>query len=134
MLSHLSLGVHDLELARQFYDAISGPLGARRVWTGASGLGYGTPGHEQLNLFLHPPSRAVVAEAGFHLAFDAASRAVVDTWYAAALAHGGRCAGPPGPRPQYGPDYYAAFVLDPFGHRLEAKARSPVEETSDSRV
>lgn len=122
MLGHISLGIPDLEVARRFYDAVCLPLGAARVWTGEQGLGYGTPGREQLNLFLQAPG-SVVLPVGFHLAFDAPGRHAVHAWYDAALANGGTCNGPPGPRPRYGPDYYAAFVLDPFGHHLEAKAR-----------
>jgi catechol 2,3-dioxygenase-like lactoylglutathione lyase family enzyme len=57
---------------------------------------------------------------GFHLAFDAASRASVDRFHAAALAAGGTDEGGPGPRPHYGATYYAAFVRDPDGHKLEA--------------
>ena len=57
---------------------------------------------------------------GFHLAFDAADPAAVDRFHAAALEHGGSDDGPPGPRPQYGPTYYAAFVFDPDGNKLEA--------------
>ena len=62
---------------------------------------------------------------GQHIAFRAPDRAAVDAFYAAALAAGGRDNGPPGLRPNYHPDYYAAFVLDPDGHRLEAVCHRP---------
>ena len=61
-----------------------------------------------------------VPGAGFHLAFTATERRQVDDFHAAALRHGGRCNGPPGPRPDYGDRYYAAFVFDPDGYRIEA--------------
>lgn len=123
MLSHLSLGVSDLQRSRVFYDAIVAALGFERVWTGEGGLGYGLPGQERLNLFARIPPEdpgGLAAGPGFHLALVAGSPQQVDDFHAAALASGGRCNGAPGPRPIYGETYYAAFVLDPDGHRLEA--------------
>lgn len=118
MLSHVSLGVRDLDRAASFFDAMLAALGYVRLWTGESGLGYGVPGGgEELNIFEH--SGAAPPGAGFHLAFAAPDRAAVDRFHAAALAHGGADRGPPGPPPHYGKDYYAAFVLDPDGHKLE---------------
>jgi len=61
---------------------------------------------------------------GFHLAFTASDRAAVDAFHAAALRHGGADNGPPGLRPHYGPGYYAAFVIDPDGYRIEAVINS----------
>ena len=61
---------------------------------------------------------------GFHLAFAAESRSAVQAFHAAALAAGGRDNGPPGLRPDYGEHYYAAFVVDPEGHRLEAVCKA----------
>lgn len=119
MLGHVSFGVKDLARAGAFYDAIFRPLGWTRLWDDPRGLGYGPPhGGEKLNLFpradAHPPG------PGFHLAFDAPDRASVDAFHAAAMNSGGTDRGAPGPRPAYGPTYYAAFVTDPDGHRLEA--------------
>lgn len=119
MLSHVSLGVADLPRSHAFYDAVMLCLGAERVWAGERGLGYGTPGREQLNLFEQPAGTPLPAGPGFHLAFTAPDRAAVDAFHAAALAHGGHCEGPPGARPAYSPSYYAAFVRDPDGHKLE---------------
>ncbi len=122
MLGHLSLGVSDLDRAGAFYDAALAPLGATRVWTHPGALGYGTePGCDRLALFLKPEAGAPLAAGpGFHLAFDAPDREAVDRFHAAALASGGSCEGPPGLRPHYGDTYYAAFVRDPDGHKLEA--------------
>lgn len=118
MLGHVSFGVKDLARARAFYDAVLAPFGWVRLWDG-EGLGYGPPsGGEKLNLFQADDARP--PGPGFHLAFDAPDRAAVDAFHAAALAHGGGDNGPPGLRPHYGSDYYAAFVVDPDGHRLEA--------------
>ncbi len=80
---------------------------------------------------VRPPRRQGAARAqaaggvagtgpGFHLAFDAADPAAVDRFHTAALRHGGTDDGAPGPRPEYSPTYYAAFVLDPDGNKLEA--------------
>lgn len=125
-LHHLSLGVADLERSARFYDAALDALGLVRVWSdlrpGEPGqaIGYGRPGQDDLLALKHRPDATVATGAGFHLALAAPSRAAVDAFHAAALAHGGACNGPPGLRPAYGPHYYAAFVRDPDGHRLEA--------------
>jgi catechol 2,3-dioxygenase-like lactoylglutathione lyase family enzyme len=119
MLGHLSFGVMDLDRAVTFYDAVMAPLGAVRVWSGAKGAGYGPPGGED-RLALFAKVDASAPGPGFHLAFDAPDHAAVDAFHAAALANGGEDRGAPGPRPQYSPTYYAAFVTDPDGHKLEA--------------
>lgn len=119
MLSHLSLGVHDLDRATNFYDAALAAIGQVRVWSSPTGAGYGAPGGpDRLALFPRPGAQ-LAAGPGFHLALRAASPAEVDQFHAAALRHGGTCEGPPGPRPHYGATYYAAFVRDPDGHKLE---------------
>ena len=119
MLSHISLGVRDLGKAAEFYDAVLGALGYVRLWTGGDGLGYGPPnGGEKLNIFLRPDARP--PGPGFHLAFTASAPTDVDRFHAAALAKGGIDLGSPGLRPHYGASYYAAFVADPDGHKLEA--------------
>lgn len=121
MLGHLSYAIGDLETGKAFYDAVMEALGYARVHTSDSSIGYGLKGTagDKLLLFLssepvRPPSR------GFHLAFTAPDRASVDAFHAAALAHGGTDNGAPGLRAHYGPNYYAAFVIDPDGYRLEA--------------
>ena len=120
MLSHLSLGVDDLARSTAFYDAVLGALGYVRVWTGENGIGYAEPGQDdKLNLFRRQRPAAGLGP-GFHLAFNGTTPASVDAFHAAALRHGGTDDGPPGLRPQYSPTYYAAFVVDPDGYRLEA--------------
>jgi catechol 2,3-dioxygenase-like lactoylglutathione lyase family enzyme len=120
MLGHLSFGVDDLARAARFYDQILAPLGFERVWSNERGAGFGERGGgDKLALFARP-GQVVAAGAGFHLAFDAPSRAAVDAFHAAAIAAGGRDAGAPGLRPHYGAQYYAAFVIDLDGYKLEA--------------
>ena len=119
MLDHLSLGTLDLARAIGFYDAALAPLGAVRVWTVADGAGYGLPGGEDRLAIKERPG-AQPAGPGFHLALTAPSRSAVDEFHRAALAHGGVDQGAPGLRPHYGDGYYAAFVADPDGNRLEA--------------
>ena len=120
MLGHLSFGVTDLSRAVAFYDAALAPLGYVRVWQSQTAAGYGAPGGND-RLALKLQSAPVVPPGpGFHLALVADSRAAVDRFHAAALASGGTDEGAPGPRPHYGATYYAAFVRDPDGHKLEA--------------
>ena len=120
MLGHISFGVEDLERAIRFYDAALAPLAAVRVWTTETAAGYGAPGGGDRLALFHRQGAPRAPGAGFHLALNAASRAAVDAFHAAALAHGGSDAGAPGPRPRYSPTYYAAFVIDPDGYKLEA--------------
>jgi catechol 2,3-dioxygenase-like lactoylglutathione lyase family enzyme len=132
MLHHLSFGVADLAVSTRFYDAALGALGVVRVWSDLASapdrcaVGYGRPGGgDQLALKQRPGGERLAPGPGFHLAFAAPSREAVQRFHAAALAHGGRDNGAPGLRPDYGTDYYAAFVIDPDGYRLEAVTRTP---------
>ena len=130
MLHHLSLGVTEIDRAAAFYDAALRPLGYVRVWSdlrpGEQGqaVGYGTSGGgDQLALKQVPPG-SLGAMPGFHVAFAAPSRLAVAEFHAAALRAGATDNGPPGLRDHYGPDYFAAFVIDPEGYRLEAVCKS----------
>lgn len=120
MLGHISFGVNDLAKSATFYDAALAELGYARVWSNSTGIGYGRAGqNDKLTLFARP-GRAAAPGEGFHLALIAPSRAAVDRFHAVALNSGGRDLGGPGARPNYGPAYYAAFVADPDGYKLEA--------------
>ena len=121
MLSHLSFGVADLDRATAFYEAALAPLGYVCVWRNARGVGFGEAGGEDRLALFARGGEARSPGAGFHLCFAAPSRGAVDAFHAAALAAGATDAGAPGLRPHYGADYYAAFVVDPDGHKLEAK-------------
>ncbi len=123
MLGHISFGVSDLARSARFYDAIMDALGHARVYADEAVVGYGIAGQSQDQLLLvAKPVPITVPGDGFHLAFDAPSCEAVDRFHAAGLAAGGADNGAPGPRPHYGPNYYAAFLIDPDGYRLEAKA------------
>ncbi len=119
MLSHLSLGVSDLERSRRFYDAVLEAIGVVRLWGSDRGHGYGPVGGNDKLAIFPQTAEGLAAGPGFHVAFAAPDRAAVDAFHRAALAHGGSCEGPPGLRPHYGATYYAAFVRDPDGHKLE---------------
>jgi catechol 2,3-dioxygenase-like lactoylglutathione lyase family enzyme len=120
MLSHLSLGVRDLEQAAAFYQKVLAPLGYVCLFAKDHAVGFGEPGRlDELALFAKSQESAAPGP-GFHLAFTAPSRDSVDAFHVAAIAAGATDAGVPGLRPQYGATYYAAFVVDPDGHKLEA--------------
>jgi catechol 2,3-dioxygenase-like lactoylglutathione lyase family enzyme len=131
VLHHVSLGVADIERATCFYDAALAPLGVVRVWSdlrpGEAGqaVGYGRAGGGDALALKQVDGVQDRTRPGFHLAFGAACRADVDAFHAAALRAGATDNGPPGLRAHYGPGYYAAFVVDPDGHRLEAVCGLP---------
>jgi catechol 2,3-dioxygenase-like lactoylglutathione lyase family enzyme len=123
MIDHTGIGVADVGRSAAFYDAVLGALDLRRVMQlpeneGTDGIGYGV----DYPIFwidrFHPPS------VSQHVAFAAKSRAEVESFHAAALRAGGTDNGAPGLREGgYPPGYYAAFVLDPDGHNIEAVFR-----------
>ncbi len=119
MLGHLSFGVRDLTRAVAFYDPVMAAIGFVRVWSDATAAGYGPPGGGD-KLALKLREGAAPPGVGFHLAFDVADHDTVDRFHAVALAHGGTSDGAPGLRPHYSPTYYAAFVTDSEGYKLEA--------------
>jgi catechol 2,3-dioxygenase-like lactoylglutathione lyase family enzyme len=124
MLHHVSFAVRDLAVAGAFYDAALGALGYRRVFQDPTAIGYGVEdGKDKFCLKLR--SNPVAPGPGFHLAFDAPSREAIHAFHAQALAAGGTDNGAPGARPDYGQHYYAAFVIDPDGHHVEAVANGP---------
>lgn len=126
MLHHISLGVCDIDRSAAFYDAVLAPLGYVRVWAdlrpGEAGqaVGYGVAGGGDTLAIKHRPDGQRPPGPGFHLAFSSPDRQAIHAFHGQALAHGGGDNGLPGPRPDYGPHYYAAFVIDPDGHHLEA--------------
>jgi catechol 2,3-dioxygenase-like lactoylglutathione lyase family enzyme len=119
MLDHVSIGVRDIAKAKTFYDAALKPLGFTCLSEGEGSLGYGA---KQVTLWLGATRHPVPADerSGLHFCFTAPSRAAVDAFHAAALKAGGRDNGKPGVRADYSPNYYAAFVVDPDGYRVEA--------------
>ncbi len=125
MLHHLSFAVTDIRRSAAFYDAVLAPLGYGRVWEDATFVGYGVnPGEDIFALKFRPANPGVPGD-GFHAAFAAPSREAVELFYRAAMKHGGADNGGTGLHPEYGPDYFAAFVLDPDGYRIEAVITGP---------
>lgn len=116
MYDHIGLRVKDLVAASRFYGTVLAPLG---FVAGSSGDGYAGFGPKDAPaLWLHATKGAT--GLGAHVCFSAASRAAVDAFHAAGLKAGGKDNGKPGPRPDYGPKYYAAFLIDPDGNNVEA--------------
>ncbi len=115
LFDHVTLGVSDIARARAFYNRIMPTLGVPLLWETATMLTYGKDGQD---FGLQRDSAS--ARHGTHVAFTAPDRTSVDRFHAEALAAGGQDAGAPGLRPQYQGRYYAAFILDPDGNRIEA--------------
>ena len=123
MLHHISIAVSNLDRSARVYDATLGALGYRRVWSVPDAIGYGFMlGKDKFAIKLSDDVN--VPGRGFHVAFAARSRQAVERFHFAALEFGGVSNGEPGLRPQYGPRYFAAFVIDPDGHRIEAVINS----------
>ena len=119
MINHVSIGVRDVQRSRKFYDAALAPLGYKCLSDGDTSLGYGDG---SVALWVQKSDSPVPSDmaSGLHFCFDAPTRGSVDAFHAAALQAGGRDNGKPGLRSDYGPNYYAAFVVDPEGYRIEA--------------
>ena len=119
MIHHVSIGVRDLSRTKRFYDAALQPLGYNCLSEDATSLGYGGG---QVGLWVGVADHPVPPDdaSNLHVCFAAPTRAAVDAFHGAALRCGGRDNGAPGLRPAYGPDYYAAYVVDPDGYRIEA--------------
>ncbi len=130
VISHITVGHADLDRERAFYTATLAPLGIVELPEEGdeASVGFGLAGFELPVVYVQPPfdGRPATWGNGTHTAFAAPSRDAVDSFHAAALAHGGTCGGPPGLRPQYSENYYAAYVLDPVGNKLQAVCRAAV--------
>ncbi len=130
MFDHLSIGVKDLARAAAFYDAALAALDHVRLFENPRAVCYGPRGFTGAEPpFAILPTADASPPARFHLAFAATSRDAVDRFHAAALAAGGTDDGPPGIRLNYSPHYYAAFVIDPDGYRIEAVYHEPKTAT-----
>lgn len=126
MIDHITFGVSDFGRSVTFYDQAFAPLGIRRLHSaseeepdGVKVTGYG----QDRPCFWLVEENATTGL--MHIALQAKSRAEVDAFHAAAILAGGSDNGAPGIRPHYHPDYYAAFVLDPDGHNIEAVCHKP---------
>jgi catechol 2,3-dioxygenase-like lactoylglutathione lyase family enzyme len=119
VIDHVGFEVSDLDRSTRFYDAVFFALGARRMHDAGSAVAYGI--NSPMIWFVvrdRPP-----APGYGHLALQASGKAAVDAAHAAGLGHGGSDDGAPGPRPQYGRRYYAGYLLDPDGLRVEVVSR-----------
>lgn len=120
MLDHISLGVTNLERSVSFYDAVLSPLGYVRVWSDSDAAGYAPPGQDDAFAIKGEDLGALTLPHRLHVAFAAASRTAVHAFHEAALEHGATDDGAPQVHGEYGPNYFAAFVIDPDGYRIEA--------------
>jgi catechol 2,3-dioxygenase-like lactoylglutathione lyase family enzyme len=120
MIDHISVAVRDLKKAEAFYAAALGPLGLAKLreWPdGAIGFGKKYP---EFWINKRAAMNHVAKDSGVHICLRAPNTAAVDAFHAAALESGGASDGAPGPRPEYYAKYYAAFIRDPDGNRIEA--------------
>ncbi|MBA7467907.1 hypothetical protein ES707_03144 [subsurface metagenome] len=119
MIDHVSVGASDLDRAAKFYEATLGALGLARLVTRPGTVGFGKA-YPELWINLREGMPRVAPESGVHICLRAKTTDEVDAFHAAALSAGGACDGAPGIRPHDRVRYYAAFVTDPDGNRIEA--------------
>jgi catechol 2,3-dioxygenase-like lactoylglutathione lyase family enzyme len=119
MIDHVSVAVCDLERAARFYRAVLGAIGYEALAVRPRTIGFGKT-YPKLWINLRPGMAAVEDDSGAHVGLRVRTTALVDAFHAAALAAGGNSDGVPGLRPQHGEGYYAAFIRDPDGNRIEA--------------
>ena len=120
MLHHVSIGARDVPKAVAFYDKVLVPLGYKRVMEFLPhAVGYGL---DHPNFWVQVPADGGTASVGngVHISFAAPTKSAVNAFHAAAIKAGGKDEGAPGPRPDYGPDYYGAFCRDLDGNKIEA--------------
>ena len=122
MLDHLSIQCSDPAASAAFYDAVLAPLGGTRVMAFGSVIGYGIPPMPDFWIGPHETGEGFRES---HIAFSAASRDVVDAFFAAAVGVGAEVLHEPRVWPEYHPNYYGAFVRDPDGNNVEAVCHSP---------
>jgi catechol 2,3-dioxygenase-like lactoylglutathione lyase family enzyme len=120
MIDHISIAVRDLKSAEAFFTALLAPLGLSKLreWPDAA-VGYGKK-YPEFWINQRAAMDAVAADSGVHICLRAPDTAAVDAFHAAALAAGGTSDGAPGLRKKYHDNYYAAFIRDRDGNRLEA--------------
>jgi len=119
MIDHVSVAVHDLGVSARFYQAVLATLGFTQLETRPAMVGFGKQ-YAEFWINLRPDRRRVSAGSGAHVCFRARTPEMVDAFHAAALAAGGESDGAPELRPQHGEGYYAAFIRDLDGNRVEA--------------
>ena len=121
MIDHISIGVRDLAAGTRFYDAVLAPLGYVKMHAQEKTAGWARAGKTHAEFWINArPKMKPAEDSGTHICLRTLSTEAVDAFHAAALKAGGASDGAPGPRPQYSKNYYAAFVRDPDGNRIEA--------------
>lgn len=135
MLHHVSVGVTDVARAAKFYDAVLGALGYKRVMEFLPhAIAYGeSKSHPEFWIQLPANQSAATAGNGTHVGFSAKSKGQVNKFHEAALKQGGSNNGEPGPRPDYGPDYYGAFIYDLDGNKIEATLHPASTQTQAAK-
>jgi catechol 2,3-dioxygenase-like lactoylglutathione lyase family enzyme len=118
MIDHVSIAVRDLDATGRFYETVLGTLGYAKLRDQANTLGFGKR-YPEFWLNHRPAMAANPADSGHHVCLRAPDVRTVAAFHAAALQAGGRCDGAPGLRPEYSEGYYAAFIRDPEGNRIE---------------
>ena len=119
MIDHVSIAVRDLAGCARFYEAVLAPLGYLKLVTRPATIGFGKK-YPEFWLNERRAMTPVDANSGAHVCLRAQSAEAVQAFHAAAMAGGGASDGAPGPRPEYSAGYYAAFVRDPEGNKIEA--------------
>jgi catechol 2,3-dioxygenase-like lactoylglutathione lyase family enzyme len=119
MIDHVSVAVRDLAAATRFYETVLAALGFSKLESRPVTVGFGKA-YPEFWINLRDGMAPIPAGSGAHICFRARSTAMIDAFHAAALAAGGADDGPPALRPQHGDGYYAAFIRDPDGNRIEA--------------
>lgn len=119
MIDHISVAVRDLAAATLFYETVLGALGMRKLEARPATVGFGKT-YPEFWINLRGDMTPVAPTSGTHVCFRARTAELVDAFHAAALQAGGASDGSPGLRPQHGDGYYAAFIRDPDGNRIEA--------------
>ena len=119
MIDHVSIAVRDLAACGRFYDAVLATIGYGRLVTRAGTIGYGKK-YPDFWLNERGAMTAPDPDSGTHVCLRAPSAEAVQAFHAAAMQGGGTSDGAPGPRPEYTAGYYAAFVRDPEGNKIEA--------------
>jgi catechol 2,3-dioxygenase-like lactoylglutathione lyase family enzyme len=119
MIDHVSIAVRDLDRAARFYQAVLGAIGYEKLVVRPRTIGFGKT-YPEFWLNLRATIASIAADSGGHAALRVRTTELVDAFHAAALAAGGTSDGVPGLRPQHGEGYYAAFIRDPDGNRIEA--------------
>lgn len=119
-IHHVSVGIHNVDRARAFYDPLMKIVGLRVCKADAESVDYGSDIGIVFSLETPVDKKPATPGNGVHIAFSAPDRETVEAFYREALRLGGRDGGPPGVRPKYSPDYYGAFVFDLDGNKIEA--------------